>query len=129
MHAASLRVLLVEDFELMRNLIRTVLEKRPGVQIIAEASDGIDAVHQAAQLKPDLILLDIGLPRLNGIEAARQIRELSPQSKIIFLSQESSPEIIEEAMSVGCGYVIKAKVAPQLLSAVDAVLRGETFVS
>jgi len=124
------RILLVEDFQPFRKLIRTLLDRKPGLQIIAEATDGQEAVHQAAELKPALILLDIGLPSLNGLDAARQIRELSPDSKILFVSQEFSPEIVQEAMNLGAsGYVLKRRLASDLLPAVDAVLRGETFIS
>jgi DNA-binding NarL/FixJ family response regulator len=131
MHTTSfVRVLVVDDFELFRKLVLAILEARPALQIVAEGSDGIDAVHKAAELKPHLILLDIGLPRLNGIEAARQIRKRSPESRILFLTQESaSPEVIKKAMKLGAGYVGKTKVASHLLAAVDAVLRGETLVS
>jgi DNA-binding NarL/FixJ family response regulator len=123
-------ILLVEDFQPFRKLIRTLLDGKPGLQIIAEVADGQEAVHRAAELKPGLILLDIGLPSLNGLDAARQIRELSPDSKILFVSQEFSPEIVQEAMNLGAsGYVLKRRLASDLLPAVDAVLRGETFIS
>ena len=124
------RILLVEDFQPFRKLIRTLLDGKPGLQIIAEVADGQEAVHRAAELKPGLILLDIGLPSLNGLDAARQIRELSPDSKILFVSQEFSPEVVQEAMNLGAsGYVLKRRLASDLLPAVDAVLRGETFIS
>jgi len=123
------RVLLVEDFEPFRRFIRTTLQKAE-LQIIAEVSDGLEAVSVAAELQPDLILLDIGLPGLNGIEVARQIRKLSPESKIVFVSQESSADVIEEALnSGGLGYVVKAHAATELLAAVKAVCQGRTFVS
>jgi DNA-binding NarL/FixJ family response regulator len=124
----SLRVLLVEDFEPFRRFIHTTLQKAE-LQIIAEVSDGLEAVRKAEELQPDLILLDIGLPTLNGIEAARQIHLLSPQSKILFVSQESSPDVIEEAMNSGAlGYVVKAHAATELLAAVEAVREGRKFV-
>jgi DNA-binding NarL/FixJ family response regulator len=124
------RILLVEDFQPFRKLIRTLLDGKPGLQIIAEVADGQEAVHRAAELKPALILLDIGLPSLNGLDAARQIRELSPDSKILFVSQEFSPEVVQEAMNLGAsGYVLKPRLASDLLPAVDAVLRGKIFVS
>jgi DNA-binding NarL/FixJ family response regulator len=124
----SLRVLLVEDFEPFRRFIRTTLQTE--LQIIAEVSDGLEAVSKAEELQPDLILLDIGLPTLNGIEAARQIHLLSPQSKILFVSQESSADVIEEAMNSGAlGYVVKAHAATDLLDAVEAVCQGRKFVS
>ena len=103
---------------------------RPELQIICEASDGSEAVQRAEELKPDLILLDIGLPKLNGIEAARQIRLLSPSSKIIFLSQYNSLDVVEAALRTGAlAYVHKAKAGSELLPAVEAVLRDELFVS
>jgi DNA-binding NarL/FixJ family response regulator len=89
----------------------------------------LKAVQRAAELKPDLILLDIGLPGLNGIEAARRIRRLVPESKIIFLTQESSAGAVQEALSLGArGYVVKANARRELLNAVEAVLSGKTFV-
>jgi DNA-binding NarL/FixJ family response regulator len=124
-----LRVLLVEDFEPFRRFIWTTLQKTE-LQIIAEVSDGLEAVRKAQELQPDLILLDIGLPGPNGIEAARRIRTLSPQSSILFVSQESSADLIEEAMNSGAvGYVVKTHAASDLLAAVEAVREGGTFVS
>jgi DNA-binding NarL/FixJ family response regulator len=88
------------------------------------------AVQKADELNPDLILLDIGLPSLNGIEAARQIRKLVPKAKIIFLSQESSDDVVQEALSLGAlGYVVKALAGSELLAAVKGVLDGKQFVS
>jgi DNA-binding NarL/FixJ family response regulator len=99
------------------------------LQLVGEA-DGLPVVQKAVELEPDLILLDVGLPILNGIEAARQIRELAPESKIIFLSQESAPDIVQQALSLGaCGYVVKAMAGIDLLAAVEAVLSGKKFVS
>jgi DNA-binding NarL/FixJ family response regulator len=123
----SLRVLLVEDFEPFRQFIHATLQESE-LQIIAEVSDGLEAVSKAEELQPDLILLDIGLPGLNGIEAARRIRKLAPQSKILFVSQESSPDVMEEAMNSGAmGYVVKAHAADELLDAVEAVCHGKRF--
>lgn len=100
------------------------------MQVICEVSNGLEAVQKAEELKPDLILLDIGLPGLNGIEAARQIRQLATQSKIIFVSQESSPEVVQEALSLGAwGYIVKPRAASELMAAVEAVLEGRRFVS
>jgi DNA-binding NarL/FixJ family response regulator len=100
------------------------------LQIIAEVSDGLEAVRKAEERQPELILLDIGLPKLNGMEAARRIRTLSPNSRIIFVSQESDPAIVEEALNLGAsGYVEKTKAASDLVAAVDAVLDGRQFVS
>jgi CheY-like chemotaxis protein len=122
--------LVVDDYEPFRRFVCSTLEKRPELQIVGEASDGLEAVQKAKQLQPDLILLDIGLPTLNGMEAARQIRTLAPQSKILFLSQESSPDVVQEAFTLGAlGYVVKAHAGSELLAAVEAVCQGRQFVS
>jgi DNA-binding NarL/FixJ family response regulator len=106
------------------------LEKRSELQVICEVSDGMEAVQKAEELKPDLILLDIGLPKLNGIEAARQIRKLSPQSKIIFVSQESSADMVQAALSSGAlGYVVKTRAGSDLLAAIEAAILEKQFVS
>jgi DNA-binding NarL/FixJ family response regulator len=122
------RILLVEDFEPFRRFIRSQLQPRLDLEVIAEASDGLEAIQAAEQLQPDLILLDIGLPKLNGIEAARRIRKLSPESKIVFLSQESSADVIEEALSSGgTGYVVKTNAGSELLDTIDAMRAGGHF--
>jgi DNA-binding NarL/FixJ family response regulator len=124
------RVLVVDDFEPFLRFIRSMLQERPELQIICEVSDGLEAFQKAEELQPDLILLDIGLPTLNGIEAARRIRKLAPEAKIIFVTQESSADVVQEALSLGAaGYVLKAKGGSELLAAVDAVLQGKQFVS
>ncbi len=123
-------VLVVDDYEPFRRFVCSTLKARPELQIGDVASDGLEAVQKAQELRPDLILLDIGVPSLNGIEAARRIRELSPESKILFVSQESSADIVQEAFRLGAlGYVAKTDAGSELLSAVSAVLRGETFAS
>jgi DNA-binding NarL/FixJ family response regulator len=124
----NIRILVVDDYAPWRSFLRSTLEKRADLQVIGEVSDGLEAVRQAKALQPDLILLDIGLPTLNGIEAARQIRELAPRTAILFLTQDSSPEVVEEALRLGLGYVIKVN-AGELLTAVDEVLHGGKFVS
>jgi DNA-binding NarL/FixJ family response regulator len=125
-----IRVLVVDDNEPFRRFVRATLSTKPELKIISEASDGLEAVQKAVELQPALIVLDIGLPGLNGLEAARRIRKLSPQSTILFLSQESSPDIVQEALRLGAlGYVMKAHAAVDLLIGVEAVLRNEQFVS
>ena len=123
-------VLVVDDNEPFRRFVRATLSTKPELEITSEVSDGLEAVQKAVELQPALIVLDIGLPGLNGIEAARRIRKLSPKSMILFLSQESAPEIVQEALRLGAlGFVIKAHAARDLLTAVEAVLRNEQFVS
>jgi DNA-binding NarL/FixJ family response regulator len=124
------RVLVVEDFVPFRRLILSTLASMPDLQVVGEVSNGVEAVQKAVELQPDLILLDIGLPSLNGIEAARQIRELVPESKIIFLTQESSADVVQEALNLGAwAYVVKTEAGSELLTAVKAVLSGKTFLS
>jgi len=99
------------------------------IRVVGEVSDGLEAIQRALELKPDLILLDIGLPTLNGIEVARQIRELLPESRIIFLSQESSPDVVQEAIGLGArGYVAKIRAGGELRAAIESVISGQLFV-
>jgi DNA-binding NarL/FixJ family response regulator len=126
----SIRTLVVDDYEGWRRQTRLLLQARPGWQVIDEASDGSEAVQKAEEVRPDLIVLDIGLPTLNGIEAARRIRQVSPNSKILFLTMDSSPDAVQAGLSAGAqGYVYKSRAQSDLLPAIDAVLRGEQFVS
>ena len=124
----SHRVLVVEDFAPFRRLICSMLATRAGLEVIGQAADGLEAVQKAADLKPDLILLDIGLPKLNGLEAARRILIVAPQSRVIFLSQESSPELVQEALGLAWGYVAKTKTATELFIALETVMRAQRFV-
>ena len=127
---AQIRILVVDDFEPYRCSICSIIRQRPDLTILAEVQDGLEAVRQAEILQPDVILLDIGLPLLNGIEAARQIRKVAPTARIIFLTQESSAEVVHEALDLGAwGYVIKAQAGTDLLAAVEAIVQGGTFVS
>jgi DNA-binding NarL/FixJ family response regulator len=124
------RVLVVDDYEPFRRFIRLTLRKGPELQIVGESSDGLEAVNKAEELQPDLIVLDIGLPSLHGIEAARRIRKVSPESKILFISQESSADVVQEALALGAlGYVLKVHAGSDLLPAVEAVLEGRQFIS
>jgi DNA-binding NarL/FixJ family response regulator len=127
--APAVRVLVVEDFKSFRQLICSMLGKIPDLQIIGAVSDGLEAVRKAEELQPDLILLDVGLPMLNGFEAARQIRTTSPKSKIIFVTQEPASDVVPEALNLGAGYVWKMRIVSDLLTAVNAVLGGMSFVS
>ena len=121
---------MVEDFEPFRRFICSTLRKRLEFQVIEEVTDGLEAVQKAEELQPDLIVLDIGLPSLNGMDAARRVRKLSPKSKILFMSQESSADVVQEALSLGAlGYLVKTYAGSELLPAVEAVLQGRQFVS
>ena len=125
---SSISVLVVDDYEPLRRFVCSTLQNDLELPTILEASDGEEAVELAQALKPHLILLDIGIPKLNGIDAARRIRELSPQSKILFFSQESSLDVVQEAFNAGAsGYVVKID-ARELTTAVRSVLRGESFI-
>jgi DNA-binding response OmpR family regulator len=118
-------ILVAEDFDAFRDFVCRELQQRPDFQVV-EVSDGLDAVERAGALRPELILLDIGLPRLNGFEAARRIRACSPESKIIFLTQESSPDVVDEAFSLGSqGYVHKLRAHGFLRAAVEGILDGQ----
>lgn len=129
MPTTSVRILLVDDFEPFRRWVVSLLQQQPGMEIVGEAADGLEAVQKAVTLQPDLVLLDIGLPKLHGIEAARRIQKLSPKSKILFVSQEFSPELVKAALAAGAsGYLAKIDAGSQLLNSVHAVLRGEVFV-
>ena len=127
---STVSVLVVDDYEPFRRFVCSMLGNRQDLRIIGEASDGLEAVRKAEELKPDLIVLDVGLPTLNGIEAARRIREFCPECKILFLSQESSADVAQEAFRLGAlGYVVKADAARELFAAVEAVCQGALFVS
>jgi DNA-binding NarL/FixJ family response regulator len=127
----SHRILVVEDHEPFRRFIRLELQKRPELQVIGEVSDGLKAVQQAEELQPDLILLDIGLQNLNGIEAAKRIRTVVPDAKLLFVSLESSPKVVQETFRLGAhGYIHKQRAHRDLLLAIDTVLEGgKPFVS
>jgi DNA-binding NarL/FixJ family response regulator len=124
----SFSILVVDDFEGFRLFVCSLLRGRAEAQV-TEASNGLEAVQKAEELQPDLILLDIGLPDLNGLEVARRVRIVAPTARILFLSQESSPDVVREALSRGAsGYVHKPRCQTDLLPAIEAVLRGKQFV-
>ena len=130
LHKSIVRILVVDDYEPWRRFVASTLQKRPELQIAGEAADGIEAVQKAKELQPDVIVLDIGLPKLNGIKAAWEIRECSPKTRILFFTENRSADVAEEAMNTGAeGYVVKSSAADELLPAVEAVLQGKRFVS
>ena len=126
----SVRILVVDDVEIWREQVCSIVEKQPDWQVVSEASDGLEAVHKARELKPDLILLDIGLPNLNGIEVAHRVCKTVPNTKVLFVTQEDDAEVVLGALNNGAkGYVLKSDVGRELLPAIKAVLRGEACVS
>ena len=127
---SSVRVLVVDDFEPYRCLVASVLREKPELQILCEVSDGLEAVQKAKELQPNLILLDIELPNLNGIQVASCIRQVSPRAKIIFLTQNRDEDVVAAALTAGGhGYVLKTDAGSELLNAVNAVLRDGEFIS
>jgi len=124
------RVLIVDDFAPWRGFVIEHLEQQPHVRVLGYASDGLEGVQKAEELQPDLILLDISLPKLNGIEMARKVRKLVPKAKILFLSSNSDPDVIRAAFCAGgAGYVLKLDAGGALLAGMEAVLLGRQFVS
>lgn len=129
METSSVRVLVVDDFAAWRHFFSAILRKR-GIQAIAEAADGFEGVRKAKEHQPDLILLDIGLPGLSGLEVAKQVRQLAPRAKILFVSQETSTDLMREALGLGSlGYVHKSSAGTELLPAIEAVLAGRRYVA
>jgi DNA-binding NarL/FixJ family response regulator len=124
-----IRILVVDDFETWRRYVCSLLQKHGQYDVIGEVADGLEAVHKAQELQPDVILLDINLPSLNGIQAARRIRECAPKTKILFVSENTSEDIAEEALRTGAqGYVVKEDARRELLIAIATILRGEKFL-
>ena len=126
----GVRILVVEDYASWSHFLCSTLGQKQELRVVCVVSNGLDAVEKAKQLTPDLIMLDIGLPQLDGIQAARRILAFAPQSKIIFVSENRDLDIVEETLKTGaCGYVLKSRAASDLLVAVEAVLAGGTFLS
>jgi len=127
---STVRILLVDDFAPFRSYVRSVLAECPECEIVGEATDGLEALQKAGELQPDLILLDISLPKINGIQVAKQLRTVAPASSVLFLTAHNSPEMVPLALSIGArGYVSKCSAARDLVRAVKAVCLGMQFVS
>lgn len=127
--SSPFRVIVADDFEPWRDFVCSTLREHSQSWLVSEASDGLDAVHKAHEFQPDLIILDIGLPKMHGIEAARRIRNNCPETKVLFLTERRSPEIIQEAFRLGAsGYLVKSD-AVELLAAIEAIRQNRTFLS
>jgi two-component system response regulator NreC len=123
------RIILADDHALVRQGIKSLLE-REGLQVVAEASDGREAIRQAEALSPDIVIMDIGMPTLNGMEAARELAKCCPKIKPILLTQHDEPQYVSAALSAGVkGYVLKSQISAELLHAIQQVLRGHVYLS
>jgi DNA-binding NarL/FixJ family response regulator len=125
-----IRVLLIDDYDTFRRRVAALFGQWHGFQVVGEATDGAQGIQKVAELKPDLVIVDIALPKLNGIEVTRQIRSVSPDSKVVFLTGNDFPEVAREALDAGANaYVVKSDAANELFLAVEAARRGEQYVS
>ena len=124
----ELRILIADDHELIRRGVRTLLEAEPGWKVVAEASDGQEALEKAKETKPEIVVLDIGMPRLSGLEAARRLKRTLPQIKVLMLTMHDSERLAWEVLNVGAlGYVTKSDTARDLVIAIEALRRDKTF--
>jgi len=125
---ALLRILIADDHEVARRGIRFLLEAHPGWEVCGEAKDGREAVEMASTLKPDVILLDVGMPNLNGLDAARQILAASPDVSILILTMHDNEQVVREVLSAGArGFLLKSDAGRDLLTAVEALHQQRTF--
>ncbi len=124
---ANLRLLVADDHDVVRKCVRTLLEEQPGWEVAAEAADGREAVEKAKQVQPDVTILDLSMPELNGLEAAREILK-SVQTKVLILTMYDSDPLIRQTLEAGArGYLLKSDAGRDLVSAVDALRRNKTF--
>ena len=125
-----LRVLVADDHPIVRAGLRTLIESRPGWQVCAEGANGRDAVEKAAKLKPDIAVLDVSMPVLNGIEATRQLRKVSPETEVLILTMHDAEQMVQQLIEAGCrGYILKDDADRNLLAALDALRRHKPFFS
>jgi DNA-binding NarL/FixJ family response regulator len=126
---APVRILVVDDFAAWRRTIVSIIAEDPGLEVIAEASDGLEAVEKCKQLQPDLVVLDVGLPEICGLEVARRIREVSPGTKILFLTATPGRDVMRAALEIGAvGYIAKANALRDLMPAVRAAVVDEEYL-
>lgn len=126
----AVRILLVDDHPVVRQGLRTLLEGRSEWEVAGEASDGLEAVEKVNSLQPDVVVLDITMPRMNGIEACRVIKEKKPGVEVLFVTQHDSPQMMREALAAGArGYVVKSNLARDLLEAVEQVSQHRMFTA
>jgi len=128
----AVRILLVDDHPIVRQGLRTLLEGRPGWEVVGEAADGIEALDKVEVLEPDVVVLDVTMPRMNGLEACRQIQRKKKASslEVLFVTQHDSPQMMREALDAGArGYVVKSNAARDLLEAVEAVSQHRVFTA
>jgi DNA-binding NarL/FixJ family response regulator len=126
------RILLVDDHPIVRQGLRTLLEARSGWEVVGEASDGIEALEKVNTLQPDVVVLDVTMPRMNGLEACRLIQQKPKTSglEVLFVTQHDSPQMMREALDAGArGYVVKSNAARDLLEAVEAVSQHRVFTA
>lgn len=123
-----IRILIVDDFEQWRNAVNSILRGDPGIEVVGECSDGLDAVAKTRALEPDLVLLDIQLPGMDGFAAAQLITDIYPETKILFMSANGSLELLRKALKIGAGFVAKSDAACDLLPTIWSVIRNEPIV-
>jgi len=126
----AVRILLVDDHPIVRQGLRTLLEGRAGWEVVGEASDGIEALDKVSSLQPDIVVLDVTMPKMNGLETCRLIRQKASGIDVLFVTQHDSPHMMREALEAGAtGYVVKSNAARDLLAAVEAVSQHQVFTA
>jgi DNA-binding NarL/FixJ family response regulator len=126
----TLRILIADDHPAVRHGLRAILSEHPEWQVVAEAEDGLEALDKVSRLNPDVVVLDVSMPKMNGLTVCRRIRESTPKCEVLIVTQHDSPQMMQEAMGCGAGgYVVKANLARDLLPAVEAVSQHKDFVA